>query len=204
MLGSLPEFLYSIAADGLYVNIYAGSEIVRHFGELPVRITTETDQPLGGRVELRVSTPTAVEFTLRLRMPGWATSGVQISVNGEVVGAGTPASYYPLARTWQDGDRVTFTLPMGLRSTRYHGADGIPGFDRYAIEYGPLLLGVVGKLDFRGKYVQIAQDPAKPSAWMQPVPGKAGHFKVAGKPGYEFMPYYEIQDELFTCYPAFG
>ena len=111
VLGSLPEFLYSIAPDGLYVNIYAGSEIVRHFGELPVRITTETDQPLGGRVELHVSTPSAVEFTLRLRIPGWAAGGVQIRVNGEVVGDGTPASYYP----WRASGRTEIGLPLPCR-----------------------------------------------------------------------------------------
>jgi DUF1680 family protein len=203
VLGSLPEFLYSKAPDGLYVNLYTGSEIVMQSGDLPIKVTTQTTQPLGGKVELRISTGSPVDFNLRLRIPSWVTSGVEVCVNKEVVGVGAPGSYHLLARTWQDDDRVTFDLPMGLRATRYRGADAIPGFERYAFESGALLLGVVGAFDFKGKYVLIDQDPLNPSVWMQPVPGKAGHFLIAGKPGYEVMPYYEIQDELFTCYPAF-
>jgi hypothetical protein len=129
---------------------------------------------------------------------------VPIEINGQYAAQGSPGTYCALTRTWSDGDTVTFTLPLGFRSTKYHGADTVPGFDRYAIEYGPILLGVVGNLDFRGKYMRIFHDPLNPADWLIPIPGKPGHFSIQDKPGYELMPYYEIQDELFSCYPVIG
>ena len=95
-------------------------------------------------------------------------------------------------------------LPMALRATRYTGRDTVPGMDRYAFEYGPLLLGLVGALDFKGRYIKISQDPLAPDPWLEPTSGGAGRFAVKGKPGYEFRPYFEIRDEVFTCYPVFG
>jgi uncharacterized protein len=91
-----------------------------------------------------------------------------------------------------------------LRVTKYTGADALPGSNRYAIEYGPLLLGLVGSLDLAGKYMRIPHDPGSPAGWLEPVPGITGHFTIRGKPGYEYMPYHEIQDQVFTCYPVIG
>jgi hypothetical protein len=93
---------------------------------------------------------------------------------------------------------------MGLRLTKYNGADSVRSFERYAIEYGPLLLGLVGSLDLGGKYMHIAHNPQEWENWLEPVAGKPGHFTIAGKPGYEYMPYHEIQEQVFTCYPVMG
>ena len=206
LLGSLPEFFYSLAPDGLYVNIYSGSAIEWTQAGAPVRLEMHTGQPLEGAVQIKVSLPTCQEqeFTLRLRMPGWASAPVPLLLNGEPLTTGVPGSYCPIRRAWRDGDTLSFTLPMGLRVTKYTGADAVRGFDRYAIEYGPLLLGLVGSLDLAGKYMRVQQDPSHPERWLEPVPGQAGHFTIPGKPGYEYMPYYEIQDQVFTCYPVMG
>jgi uncharacterized protein len=204
VLGSLPQFLYSTAVDGLYVNIYASSSITWQQDGAPVTVTTETDQPTGGAVKLSVALEAPRVFSLRLRIPGWAAEQVSILVNGEPAAAGAPGSYVTITRAWQNGDCAAFTLPMGLRVTQYHGADSFAGVERYAIEYGPLLLGVVGSLDFRGKTIHIQHDPQRPADWLQPVAGQPGHYTIQGKPGYEYMPYYEIQDQVFTCYPVIG
>jgi DUF1680 family protein len=124
-------------------------------------------------------------------------------LNGNVAARGIPGSYYALEREWQAGDTIYFTLPMRLRPSRYRGLDAVSGCERYAFEWGPLLLGVVGSLDSRGRYLLIDQDPERPETWATPVDGKPGHFNVRGKPGYTLIPYYEIGDEVFTCYPIF-
>ena len=211
LLGSLPEFLYSLAPDGLYVDIYAGSTIDWTQGGTPVRLETTTAPPLGGAVQLKVSLPPRQggqvqekEFTLHLRIPGWAGAAVPLALNGETTLSGAPGSCCAIRRAWRDGDTLTFNLPMGFHVTKYSGADTVRGFDRYAIEYGPLLLGLVGSLDLAGKFMRVQQDPGDPARWLDPVPGKAGHFTILGKPGYEFMPYHEIQDQVFTCYPVIG
>jgi DUF1680 family protein len=204
LLGSLPEFIFSGAPDGLYVNLYANAEITWQQGESTLGLAMETEQVAGGRVKMTLSAPGPTPCHLRLRIPGWVPGTVRIELNGQPIALGLPGSYCSIAREWQDGDQLSFHLPLEVRATLYEGADGVPGCRRYALEYGPLLLGLVGATDFRGKYIQIRQDPAAPADWLTPIPGKTGHFAVKDKPGYEYMPYYEIQDQLFSCYPVIG
>lgn len=204
VLGSLPEFLYSLTSDGLYLNIYADSTITWQQDGTPVTLTTETTQPTGGDVNIRLALPSPQRFALRVRIPTWTETEAPITVNGEQQASGAPGTYCVLERTWRDGDSLTFNLPMTPRMSKYAGADVVADCDRYAVLYGPLLLGLVGHLDFRGSYIRIAHDPQQLSSWLQPVAGHRGHFTVRDKPGYEYMPYHEIQEQTFSCYPVIG
>lgn len=202
LYGALPEYLYSIAPDGLYVDMYSDSEITWDQGGSTVTLKDSTSFPEDEAVKLSIVTENPVAFTLRLRMPSWLDSLVQIHIDGATVAEGTPGTYLPITRTWKNGDTVSFTLPMDFKVSRYEGFDKIEGYDQYAIEYGPVLLGVVGDFDFRDLRTRIVNDPAKPADWLVPVEGKPLHYSIKGKPGHEYLPYYEIQDQRYTCYPV--
>jgi uncharacterized protein len=209
IFGSLPEFLYSTAEDGLYVDIYANSEITWSHAGQDVTLKTETDQPTGGRVEITVQPSSPVEMNLRFRIPGWAASPVEVLVNGEACITGEPGSYVSVNRSWNAGDRVSFELPMSFRVTKYEGFEDAPKkgmrrFDRYAYEFGPLLMAVTGPANFGGRYTLISQDPDNPSSWMKPVSSESGHFTIPGMPCHRVVPYHEIEEGHFTCYPIFG
>ena len=90
---------------------------------------------------------------LRLRIPGWATDEVLVSLNGSQAARGRPGSYSVLEREWQAGDKIRLRLPLGLRASRYRGFDTVSGCERYAFEWGPLLLGAVGRLDSPGAVI---------------------------------------------------
>ena len=203
LYGSLPEFLYSLAPDGVYVDIYASSELDWDCDGVAVTLHTQTDIPIGNEVRIKVSLSSPRRFVLKLRIPGWTSSPVEIHLNGEAVATGEPGTYCAVERTWCDGDTVSFALPRDFVVTRYTGGDALPNFERYATEYGGLLLGVVGGLEHQGQYIKIDHDPDDPRSWLTPVPGKPLHFAVKDMPGYEYVPYYEIQDQAFTCYPVF-
>ena len=203
ILGSLPEFLYSVDSDGIFVDIYTDSEIAWRRGDKECRLSTSTSLPLGENVSIKVQVSSPTSFSMRLRVPHWVDRPVVIHLNGKECAPGTPGSYCALERTWLSGDTVTLTLPMTVRGSRYRGSDGVAGFDRYAYERGPLLLAFAGRLDSHGKYMEMDHDPSRPQDWAIPVKGKPGHYTVRGKPGVELKPYYEIQDEMFTCYPIF-
>ena len=204
LFGALPEFLYSLAPDGLYVDIYSASQITWDVDGVDASLSTETEMPLGGRVSISFSLPSQRTFKLRLRIPSWATSQVDISVNGQDAASGEPGSYCILDRCWEDGDTVTFDLPMGFRATRYEGAEQVEGHSRYAFEYGPVLLGVVGDMNYSdGQNIRLDRELGDPSDWLAPG-GKPLHFQVEGNPGYRFMPYFEITGQPFTCYPLYN
>jgi len=53
-----------------------------------------------------------------------------------------------------------------------------------------------------GNNIRLDGDPCNPDAWLTPTDAPL-HFAVDGTPKYEFVPYFEIGDESFTCYPVF-
>jgi hypothetical protein len=95
-------------------------------------------------------------------------------------------------------------LPIGFRLTKYAGVtDGFAGKETYALEYGALLMGLVGSEVKNGVFnlpFPATELPAK----LKPIAGPPLHFNIEGINGVEFVPYYEIQNEPFTCYPFFA
>lgn len=96
---------------------------------------------------------------------------------------------------------------MSLSVTRYTGLTVIPGHDRFAVEYGPVLLAVVGghwNHTIDSMLVPKVEHPEEPMTWLEPVPHSPLHFQVRnGRGNLTWKPYYEVQDELFEVYPAF-
>jgi hypothetical protein len=63
-----------------------------------------------------VSATQPKEYTLYVRIPGWATPNPVLSVNGKrVSGPVEPGTFASIRNTWKDGDLVELELPMPLR-----------------------------------------------------------------------------------------
>lgn len=200
LYGALPEYIYSVASDGLYVDLYEPSSITWSLRGQALRLKQTTEFPRHPGVSLSLELPEPAAFKLRVRVPFWASHAMPIYVNDQRVAMGHPGSYAVLERTWASGDRVVFTLPMDLRLTRYTGRDQIHGHERYAIEYGPIQLAAVGPLDPRLGILWI-QSPEMVRNWLKPVQGQPLHFAIAGQPESQCLPYWEVSDQPFTCYP---
>ncbi len=81
----------------------------------PVTITAHTRYPFEEAIEFEIAPQAAARFTFSVRIPGWCRRA-ELSVNGQPVEASlAPATFVPLAREWQPGDRVTLRLPFELR-----------------------------------------------------------------------------------------
>jgi len=195
LLARLPEFLYSIATDGLYVNLYAASSITWKQRGSKVTVKTSAEFPEDTNVSMKLLTDVPLALKMHLRIPSWATRDVAISVNGQNIASGVPGTYATLARTWSNGDTVSFNVPIGFRVTKYIGFDRDADHDRYALQYGPLLMSLVG-----GTHVDIAAGDLIGSLSL--VPGSRFHFAIAGHPDCKYVPYLHIQDETFTSFPT--
>jgi hypothetical protein len=84
--------------------------------------------------------------------------------------------------------------------TRYAGEEKEYLDGRYALEYGPILMAYVS-MNGEKKDIRLPVAPEKLVKSLRPVAGKPLHFTVAGVRDFEYMPYMEVQDESFTCYP---
>lgn len=201
LVGSLPEHIYSIAPDGIYVNLFEPSTISWKQGNEPARVRMETKFPLGQDVKLTVLSAPSAKMNLHLRIPSWATRQVDVAVNGKKIADGKPGTYLALDRVWSNGDRIDFVLPMGFQTILYTGVDQFPGHKRYAITYGPFLFAAKGpsNIVLQAPSGGAAEDLVK---LFRPISGQPLHYTVEGNPGVEYMPYWQIDKEEFTCFPV--
>ncbi|MGD0896828.1 MAG: beta-L-arabinofuranosidase domain-containing protein [Thermoguttaceae bacterium] len=213
LYATLPEYIYSIADDGLLVNLYEASSITwKHAGKA-CGVTMTSRFPFQPEVSLRLDASEPTEMKLRIRTPGWAAADMPILVNGQEAAVGRPGAYVVLDRTWRTKDTVTFTLPMDFRVIRYTGLDQIPGHRRYSVLYGPALMAAVGTIGEKNKVfipdtkittynIGIAHDPLKPKEWLKPKPDQPLNFTVDGQAEPCLTPYWQVDAETFTCFPV--
>src|SRR4051812_18917923 len=71
-LASLPGYLATTDADGLQLHLYAPSSLTAAVAGGEARISVETDYPWDGLVRVRIDEAPAAEWTLSMRVPGWA------------------------------------------------------------------------------------------------------------------------------------
>lgn len=111
IIAELPAFVFYRTNDGITVNLYTPS----HAKCGAVEIRQDTDYPNSGRVRLSVSPEKPSVFTLRLRIPSWATKG-SVTVNGQPArGAIKAGTFFEVRREWKPGDEVVLDMPMGWR-----------------------------------------------------------------------------------------
>ena len=158
-IAGMGGYAYARRGDDVYVNLFASGKgmITRPGGDLT--ITQETRYPWEGEVLLSLEPARAEEFTVNVRIPGWATGtpvpGTLYSVIGPAAGRvtiavnGTPAEvrtvngYAQIRRTWKKGDSIRLLLPMPVQ--RIVASDSLED-DRglTALERGPLVYCLEG------------------------------------------------------------
>jgi hypothetical protein len=201
LLGSLPEYIFSIVPDGLYINLFEPASIQFAHAGTEMKVTMSGNFPFSPNVDLVLTPSKSVAAKIRIRVPAWANGSMQINVNGEAIVSGTPGSYVTLDQTWSAGDTVRFTLPMNLRLTRYTGLDKIVGHERFALEYGPVLLALIGS-DSAVLTVPGGLGREEILRRIKPDPDHPLHFTIEGHPEFTYIPYWQVMSEPFTCFPV--
>lgn len=200
MMGALPEFIYSLADNGVYVDLFVPSSVDLKTPSGKMTLKMETEFPYDPKVKLTIHTESPAESVIRIRIPSWASREMSVLVNGKKRAAGKPGSYVTLSQKWNNGDMISFVLPMDFKLTKYTGEEQFPDRDRFALEYGPLLMAYV---NIKGEKDNLAltADAKKLIKSLKPVEGKPLHYRIDGIANFEYMPYFEVQDEPFTCFP---
>ncbi len=134
-----------------------------------VKLTQQTGYPWNGSVKLTIEPEVATDFTLHVRIPGWArnepvpsdlyryqdSAGEQatLRVNGNPVELGLEQGFAVLRRSWHPGDVVELELPMPVRRVVSH-QQVEAGRGRVAIERGPLVYCAEG-IDNGGSVLEM-------------------------------------------------
>jgi DUF1680 family protein len=164
-LAQLPGLIYAQRDDAVYVGLFIGSHATIDVGGRKVQIAQETNYPWDGTVSIRVDPDQPADFTLHVRIPGWARNQAVASdlyrfattsqeqpmllVNGKATPLSPVKGFAEVRRTWKRGDVVQLTLPMPVRRVLAH--EGIQeDRGKAAIQRGPLLYCVEG-IDHGGR-----------------------------------------------------
>lgn len=201
-MASLPEYLFTLNETLLSCDIFADAELEWERENGNVTVIEKSGYPYDGKVFITFKTDAPHDFTVQIRVPCYAAAEkVPIYLNGSVVAEGVPGTFVKLNRLWNDGDTIEFEVPFTFKKYDYEGEHDVEGFTRAAYTYGPLLLALVGKRSHPNGIVV----PGKPEEFTDRLKpnGKPLHFDVEGMDGYEAVPYFELNEEHFVCFPLF-
>jgi DUF1680 family protein len=107
---------YLRSADGVYVNLFTPSRVQWKEGSARYGLQQDTRYPFDNKVQIQVSGSQAKDYTIYVRIPGWAVPDPVLSVNGKRVAEPVqPGNFAAIRRKWNDGDRVELELPTPLR-----------------------------------------------------------------------------------------
>lgn len=137
VLTSLGHYIYTPQPGALYVHLYVGNEMEVPVGEKALRLKISGNYPWDEQVDITVTSPQTVQHTLALRLPDWCDNP-QVLLNGEACEGETRKGYLHLSREWQEGDRISLTLPMPVR--RVYGNPLLRHVaGKVAVQRGPLV-----------------------------------------------------------------
>jgi uncharacterized protein len=181
-LASVPGYVYAKSGSTIYVNLFAeGTADVRLDGGRAVTLRQQTRYPWDGHVLMTVTPDRPADFTIDVRIPGWARNQpvpsdlyrfldavadpVVLKVNGASVPIALDKGYVALRRTWRAGDVISLTLPMPVRRVVAHDrveADR----SRVALQRGPIVYAAEWP-DSQNKRVRNLMLPDTSALWAE-------------------------------------
>lgn len=134
---ALPSMIYATKDSTVYVNLFVGSQASIDTDMLDLELTQTTSYPWNGTMNFTVNPAAHSAFTLKFRIPGWA-SDPELRVNGQTVGSLMENGYATVSRQWQAGDTVALTLPMPVKRVK-SDARVVADRGRAALMRGPVV-----------------------------------------------------------------
>jgi DUF1680 family protein len=160
LVTSVGNYIYGKSSDGIWVNLFVGSNTNIKMGNTDVAVKMETNYPWDGKVKLNIDPSKKSKFKLYFRTPGWLseqsnTQGLYhfedqnpplssvFSVNGKAATTKFEHGYAVVEREWKEGDVVDVSLTMVPR--KVVAVDSVRlDHNRIALQRGPLVYCVEG------------------------------------------------------------
>jgi len=153
-MASIPGYAYAVKEKNLYINLFMQGTAEIALPNTSVLVQQKTDYPWDGNIKISITPEKEAEFTLFIRIPGWARNQ---PLPGDLYRYAAPhaekpvlklndqehlleivSGYAALEHSWRAGDTVELFLPMPVRRVLAHDAVKADN-GRVAIERGPLV-----------------------------------------------------------------
>jgi hypothetical protein len=183
LMPALPGYVYAQKGQDLYVNLFVSGRADLSIGKQRVSITQQNNYPWDGGLKFLVNPASAADFTMLVRIPGWARNEAMpsnlytfatpssqtatLKINGKPVSYTLRDGYAVLTRKWRKGDVVDLTLPMEVRRV-VANANVKDDLGKVALQRGPIIY-CAEWTDNNGKTSNIIVPAATPfTATFQP------------------------------------
>ena len=166
---SIPGLMYSKSKNTVYVNLYASNEALVEIENNSIDFSQKTDYPWNGKVSITVNPQKNAEFTIKLRVPGWAinqvlpgdlysyatksTSKNSVTVNGESFENIGDDGFIAITRNWKKNDKIELDFPMEVKEVLTNEIV-LENKGNIALEYGPIVYAVE-EIDNKNGYDKI-------------------------------------------------
>ena len=158
------EHLWMATPDnGVCAVMYSESTVDVQVGNgTKVSIKEVSNYPFDEDIKFSVSTSENVSFPFYLRVPKWC-DGASVSVNGETFDTElNSGEFVKIEREWQDGDTVSFNLPMDISLRIWE-----KNHNSVSVDYGPLTFSL--KIDENNIRFDSEETAIGDSKWQKGV-----------------------------------
>jgi uncharacterized protein len=165
LVASLGNYIYAKSDNGIWVNLFVGSNTNIMIGKNAVALDMQTNYPWEGKVTLNIDPVKKTTFGLHIRIPGWAGGAAvpgnlytfaednkntpALIINDKPVIYKNEDGYAVIEREWKKGDKVVWTIPMDIRKVVSREELKFNN-NRVALQRGPIVYCVEGA-DNNGK-----------------------------------------------------
>jgi len=176
LVTSVGNYIYGKSNDGIWVNLFVGSNAKINLGNNEVNVKMETNYPWDGKVKLNIDPVKKEKFRIYIREPEWATNkysqgelyqpinghdnGMIYYVNGKPVNVERQNGFVIIDGEWKKGDVINFEFKMEVKTFRSK-TDVKQDDDRIAVQRGPILYCVEGADNKEGVWNLITQPDAQ-------------------------------------------
>jgi DUF1680 family protein len=168
-LPSIPGCIYAQRGDIIYVNLFVSGSSTIKLAKNTIKIKQKTNYPWDGTVKFRINPEQETEFSLFLRIPGWARNQpvpgdlysfmkrseakAVLKVNGQKAALDMDKGYARIRRKWKKGDIISLNLPMPIRRVLCN-RKVIENRGKVALERGPIVFCAEG-VDNDGRVLDL-------------------------------------------------
>lgn len=188
MITSLPEYMYTICDNQIFVNLYLPNQAKLHLKNQEAELEIMTEYPYEGLIRLDVKTEG--EYEICLRIPAWSNKKWKAEVNGIAVEEKEPVDgFLHIARHWSKGDNIVLELDFEPKRV-YANPMVSKDVGKVAIQCGPLVY-CLEEVD-NGKGLQRIYLPKEEKLELLRKPEKLGGINEIRTKGLQLK---KLQDE---------
>lgn len=126
----IPNLIYATQEDSLYINLFVANKADITLKNGNIHIEQETSYPWNGNVNISVSPNKPFEFTLKIRIPDWATNDFpsdlynytnktttvpSVEINDRKIDYQIDKGYILITKEWGKEETVSVRFPMEVR-----------------------------------------------------------------------------------------